>query len=122
MVPHGPVRFSMVMFGLEGPIGSCIILYSPGWSCRALYGPLLPCMASNGPVDHVCFVRVTFGALWSLLYLLGSVRFCIVPYSPAWSHMVPPWSGKVEYGLLSCRALYGKICSNARLKESKLSK
>ena len=93
MVPYGPVWSSM---DLSGPVGSCRILYGPIWSHMIPFGPVWshmilyshvwPFMALNshlllyiyttlnGPLDTVCFVRVTFGALWSLLYLYVPIQ------------------------------------------------
>ena len=69
-----------------GPIWSRMVLYGPVWYHMVLYGPLLPSMASYDTVDHVCFVRVTCGALWFInIYLFGPSGLFIVQYGPTWS-------------------------------------
>ena len=102
MVPYGPVWSHMVRGSLNvlhGLVQSCNFLHGPVWSHLFPYGPIGSCTVPFDPVCIPClFLRVTCGALSSLLYLLGPVGFCIVPYGPAWSVMFNggiPWSGMV---------------------------
>ena len=84
MVPYGLIWSDMIQ---EGLLWSHMVTYGHLWSLRAQYSRLGSLMASYGSLQtHMVPYIDIYGPVLSRI---DPICFCMVPYGPIWSFIVP---------------------------------